>query len=150
MSEGKGSNSGGLILPVTDYAELAATAEALAANRFDLGADGFNPVFASFDPDADARSAVPAAGDPALAETKRDLRKTAKRFLRREEEWTLTDLYGPRRFRPYRIRIKSRPEHMLILGTFLAIGVTGFAAEAFRIALEGMPHSSGVVSRASA
>jgi Fe-S oxidoreductase len=41
--------------------------------------------------------------------------------------------------RPYRIRIKSRPEHGLILGTFLAIGVTGFGAEAYRIALEGRP-----------
>jgi Fe-S oxidoreductase/nitrate reductase gamma subunit len=37
--------------------------------------------------------------------------------------------------RPYRIRIKSRPEHAVILGTFLAIGVTGFGAEMFRIAL---------------
>jgi Fe-S oxidoreductase len=41
--------------------------------------------------------------------------------------------------RPYRIRIKSKPEHVLILGTFLAIGVTGFGAEAFRIAAEGRP-----------
>ncbi|HET9608537.1 MAG TPA: (Fe-S)-binding protein, partial [Acidimicrobiales bacterium] len=41
--------------------------------------------------------------------------------------------------RPYRIRTKSRPEHGLILGTFLAIGVTGFGAEAYRIALEGRP-----------
>ncbi|HEX8803697.1 MAG TPA: heterodisulfide reductase-related iron-sulfur binding cluster [Acidimicrobiales bacterium] len=41
--------------------------------------------------------------------------------------------------RPYRIRIKSKPEHAVILGTFLAIGVTGFGAEAFRIALEGRP-----------
>ena len=29
--------------------------------------------------------------------------------------------------RPYRIRIKSKPEHALILGTFLVIGLTGFA-----------------------
>jgi len=36
--------------------------------------------------------------------------------------------------RPYRIRIKSRPEHALILGVLLAIGVTGFGAEMFRIA----------------
>ncbi len=36
--------------------------------------------------------------------------------------------------RPYRIRIKSKPEHAVILFTFLAITVTGFAAEAFRIA----------------
>ena len=37
--------------------------------------------------------------------------------------------------RPYRLRIKTKPEHALILGTFLAIGVTGFLAEGFRIAL---------------
>jgi Fe-S oxidoreductase/nitrate reductase gamma subunit len=36
--------------------------------------------------------------------------------------------------RPYRIRIKSKPEHALILGTLLAIGVSGFGAEMFRIA----------------
>ncbi|HEY8546212.1 MAG TPA: 4Fe-4S dicluster domain-containing protein, partial [Acidimicrobiales bacterium] len=41
--------------------------------------------------------------------------------------------------RPYRIRIKTKPEHALILGTFLAIGVTGFLAEMFRIALNGRP-----------
>jgi Fe-S oxidoreductase len=41
--------------------------------------------------------------------------------------------------RPYRIRIKSRPEHAVILGTLLAIGVTGFGAEAYRIALDGRP-----------
>ncbi len=41
--------------------------------------------------------------------------------------------------RPYRIRIKSKPEHALILGTILAIGLTGFGAEAFRIALNGRP-----------
>jgi len=41
--------------------------------------------------------------------------------------------------RPYRIRIKSKPEHVVILGTFLALGVTGFGAEAFRIALAGRP-----------
>ena len=41
--------------------------------------------------------------------------------------------------RPYRIRIKTRPEHALILGVLLGLGVTGFAAEAFRIALEGRP-----------
>ena len=39
--------------------------------------------------------------------------------------------------RPYRIRIKTKPEHALILGTFLAIGLTGFGAEMFRIAWEG-------------
>ena len=31
--------------------------------------------------------------------------------------------------RPYRIRIKTKPEHALILGVLLAIGVTGFGAE---------------------
>ena len=41
--------------------------------------------------------------------------------------------------RPYRIRIKTKAEHAVILGTFLAIGVTGFVAEGFRIAVEGMP-----------
>lgn len=47
--------------------------------------------------------------------------------------------YGPRRLRPYRIRIKSKPEHMAILFVFLAIGVTGFGAEAFRIAIDDSP-----------
>ena len=41
--------------------------------------------------------------------------------------------------RPYRIRIKSKPEHAAILATFFAIGVTGFGAEMFRIADEGTP-----------
>ena len=36
--------------------------------------------------------------------------------------------------RPYRIRVKTKPEHALILGVLLAIGVTGFGAEMFRIA----------------
>ncbi len=53
--------------------------------------------------------------------------------------WAILRRYGPRRFRPYRIRIKSKPEHAAILGTFLVMGVTGFGAEAFRIALEGRP-----------
>ncbi|MFV0525071.1 MAG: heterodisulfide reductase-related iron-sulfur binding cluster [Acidimicrobiales bacterium] len=47
--------------------------------------------------------------------------------------------YGPRAWRPYRIQIKSRPEHMVINGTLLLIGITGFGAEAFRIALDGSP-----------
>ena len=38
--------------------------------------------------------------------------------------------------RPYRIRIKSKPEHAWILGVLLAIGVSGFGAEMFRIAAE--------------
>ena len=41
--------------------------------------------------------------------------------------------------RPYRIRIKSKPEHAIILGTLLALGVTGFLAEMFRIAVDGRP-----------
>ena len=41
--------------------------------------------------------------------------------------------------RPYRIRIKSKPEHAIILGVMAAIGVTGFGTEMFRIALQGMP-----------
>jgi Fe-S oxidoreductase/nitrate reductase gamma subunit len=41
--------------------------------------------------------------------------------------------------RPYRIRIKTKPEDAVILGTFLVIGVTGFLTEAFRIALVGTP-----------
>src|SRR3954449_7236436 len=44
-----------------------------------------------------------------------------------------------RRFvqRPYRIRIKTRPEHTMILGTFFVLVVSGFLAEAFRIAFIG-------------
>ena len=53
--------------------------------------------------------------------------------------WAILRRYGPRAFRPYRIRIKSKPEHAMILGTFLAISITGYGAEAFRIALEGTP-----------
>lgn len=41
--------------------------------------------------------------------------------------------------RPYRIRIKSKPEHAVILGVFGLIGVSGYAAEMFRIAQDGMP-----------
>jgi Fe-S oxidoreductase len=41
--------------------------------------------------------------------------------------------------RPYRIRIKSKPEHAVILGTFFVIGVSGFGAEMFRIALQERP-----------
>lgn len=36
--------------------------------------------------------------------------------------------------RPYRIRIKTKPEHALILATLLVIGVSGFGSEMFRIA----------------
>ncbi len=41
--------------------------------------------------------------------------------------------------KPYRIRIKTKPEHAVILGTLLAIAVTGFGAEVWRIALDGRP-----------
>src|SRR5215467_10191129 len=41
--------------------------------------------------------------------------------------------------RPYRIRIKTKPEDAVILGTFLIIGVSGFVTEALRIALLGRP-----------
>ena len=49
--------------------------------------------------------------------------------------------------RPYRIRIKSKPEHAIILGTLLAIAVTGFGAEVWRIALQGRPVLRAVVVR---
>ena len=48
---------------------------------------------------------------------------------------------------PYRIRIKSKPEHTVILGTFLALGVTGFGAEAFRIARDRPARLREVVDR---
>ena len=41
--------------------------------------------------------------------------------------------------RPYRIRIKNRPEDAVILGVFLVIGVSGFLSEAMRIAAVGRP-----------
>jgi Fe-S oxidoreductase/nitrate reductase gamma subunit len=41
--------------------------------------------------------------------------------------------------RPYRIRIKTKPEHAMILGVFLILGLTGFATEMFRIAEAGTP-----------
>jgi Fe-S oxidoreductase/nitrate reductase gamma subunit len=50
--------------------------------------------------------------------------------------WALVRRYIQR---PYRIRIKSKPEHLLILLVILFLGVSGFVAEAFRIAENGMP-----------
>jgi Fe-S oxidoreductase/nitrate reductase gamma subunit len=50
--------------------------------------------------------------------------------------WALARRYLQR---PYRIRIKTKPEHLVILGTFLVIGITGFTTEAFRIAFDGRP-----------
>ena len=47
---------------------------------------------------------------------------------------------------PYRIRIKSKPEHAVILGQFLVIGVTGFVTEACRIAIEGRRRVREVVA----
>jgi Fe-S oxidoreductase/predicted flap endonuclease-1-like 5' DNA nuclease/nitrate reductase gamma subunit len=41
--------------------------------------------------------------------------------------------------RPYRIRIKTKTEHAVILGVFFVIGVSGFGAEMFRIAQQDMP-----------
>jgi Fe-S oxidoreductase len=41
--------------------------------------------------------------------------------------------------RPYRLRIKTRTEDHLILGTFAIIGLSGFFTEAARIALVGRP-----------
>jgi len=53
--------------------------------------------------------------------------------------WAIVRRYGPKQWRPYRIAIKTRPEHAVILGVFFAIAVTGFLTEAFRIAVEGSP-----------
>jgi Fe-S oxidoreductase/nitrate reductase gamma subunit len=53
--------------------------------------------------------------------------------------WAIVRRYGPRRFRPYRIRIKSKPEHAIILGVFFILAVSGLVAEGFRIALQDEP-----------
>ena len=45
--------------------------------------------------------------------------------------WAFVRRYAQR---PYRIRIKTKPEHLVILCTFLLIGVSGFVVEGFRIA----------------
>jgi Fe-S oxidoreductase/nitrate reductase gamma subunit len=50
--------------------------------------------------------------------------------------WALVRRYVQR---PYRIRIKTKPEHAVILGVLLALPVTGFLAEAYRIAESGSP-----------
>src|SRR3954447_10886637 len=50
--------------------------------------------------------------------------------------WAIVRRYA---VRPYRIRIKTKPEHAVILGVFLAIGLTGFVAEALRIAQMDRP-----------
>ena len=53
--------------------------------------------------------------------------------------WALSRRLGPRSMQPYRIRIKNKPEHFVILGTLLLIAISGFVAEGFRIALDGNP-----------
>ena len=50
--------------------------------------------------------------------------------------WAISRRYAER---PYRIRIKTRPEDLMILATFAIIGLTGFFVEAARIAAEGKP-----------
>ncbi len=78
----------GLILPVTDYRGLVATAGILATNRFGRRAYG--------DP-ARAGAAAFEFDDA----TRREIRKASKAFLNRREDWTLTDLYGPLWFRGF-------------------------------------------------
>ena len=53
--------------------------------------------------------------------------------------WALLRRYGPRQFRPYRIRIKSKGDHAIGLGLLFGLGVTGFIAEGFRVAIENEP-----------
>ena len=50
--------------------------------------------------------------------------------------WALVRRYIQR---PYRIRIKTKPEHAVILAVFFSFGVTGFLTEAYRIAIMGRP-----------
>ena len=45
--------------------------------------------------------------------------------------------------RPYRLRLKTRPEDALILGTFLTIGVTGFLVQALHVAEAGRHEDVG-------
>ncbi|HEX4979913.1 MAG TPA: respiratory nitrate reductase subunit gamma, partial [Acidimicrobiales bacterium] len=41
--------------------------------------------------------------------------------------------------RPYRLKLKTRADHHIVLSTFLVLGVTGFLAEGARIAIDGRP-----------
>ncbi|MEZ5171387.1 MAG: 4Fe-4S dicluster domain-containing protein [Acidimicrobiia bacterium] len=50
--------------------------------------------------------------------------------------WALARRYVQR---PYRIRIKTKPEHLVILMVFLVIGLSGFIVEGLRIAAQGRP-----------
>jgi Fe-S oxidoreductase/predicted flap endonuclease-1-like 5' DNA nuclease len=54
--------------------------------------------------------------------------------------WALLRRYGPRQLRPYRIRIKSKGDHAIGLGLLFGLGVSGFVAEGFRVALENEPN----------
>jgi Fe-S oxidoreductase len=54
--------------------------------------------------------------------------------------WALLRRYGPRQLRPYRIRIKSKGDHAIGLGLLFGLGVSGFIAEGFRVALENEPN----------
>ena len=60
---------------------------------------------------------------------------TAGVFLLVGVVWAIVRRYVQR---PYRIRIKTKPEHAVILITFLSFAVTGFLTEGYRIALDGM------------
>jgi Fe-S oxidoreductase/nitrate reductase gamma subunit len=50
--------------------------------------------------------------------------------------WAVARRYGAR---PYRLRVKTRPEDALTLFTLFAIGISGFLVEGARIALAGDP-----------
>src|SRR5436190_1268293 len=50
--------------------------------------------------------------------------------------WAIGRRYGQR---PYRIRMKTKPEDHLILGSLLLLGLTGFMVEGVRIAEVGRP-----------
>ena len=52
--------------------------------------------------------------------------------------WAILRRFGPRKFRPYRIRIKSKPEHAAGLFILFILGITGLGAEAFRIAMQSL------------
>ncbi|MCZ7628056.1 MAG: respiratory nitrate reductase subunit gamma [Microthrixaceae bacterium] len=50
--------------------------------------------------------------------------------------WAIVRRYGQK---VYRIRIKTKPEHALILAVLLTLGITGLLTEGARIAYDGMP-----------
>jgi Fe-S oxidoreductase/nitrate reductase gamma subunit len=57
-------------------------------------------------------------------------------FLTIGVAWAIVRRYVAR---PYRIRIKTKADHALGLGTLLVLAVTGLLTEGWRIALEGTP-----------